>query len=134
MKEENYFMFLVDIKNWKIVETKNIVGTENASTFQIIKPKDKILIYIIRLSEIRALYEVVSTFVDSKRLFSGRIYPYRVELKLIKKFEEKVNFKDIISKLDFIKNKQKWHGYLFGIRGIRKLSLKDFNTILENLL
>jgi len=39
-------------------------------------------------------------------------YPYRVKIKPIKIFDEPVEFKPLIPKLSFIRNKDKWTGYV----------------------
>ena len=52
------------------------------------------------------IFEVVSEpFKDESRIFTGGLYPWRIKIKLIKLGE--VEFKPLIPKLKFIKNKDK---------------------------
>ena len=54
------------------------------------------------------------------------------KLKEIKIFEPPINFKDLIPKLKFIKNKKKWSGHLMG-KAMREISEEDYKTIVREL-
>ncbi|TXT55463.1 MAG: hypothetical protein BAJALOKI2v1_680009 [Promethearchaeota archaeon] len=133
MSSENYYLFLLTEKNWKITKTTNIIGTDNLETFSRIKQRDKVLVYITGISEIKALYEVIEKYEDPEDLFIDKKYPYRFRLNVIKFFDQKSDFHTLISRLDFIENKEYWYSFLGGIKGTRKLSLRDFNVIVKML-
>jgi predicted RNA-binding protein len=133
MLNENYYLFLVTKKNWEIVKNKNIVGTDKIEAFKEIKRKDKILLYLTGASEIKGLYEVIEKYEDKSELFVEKEYPYRFRLNPIKFFDQKSDFHTLISNLDFIENKDYWYSFLGGIKGTRKISLKDFNVIIKML-
>lgn len=133
MLNENYFLFLLNEENWKIVKNTNIIGTDKKDAFNEIKPRDKILVYLTGASEIKALYEVIEKYEDTSELFINKESPYRFSLNLIKFFDQKSDFHTLISRLDFIDNKEYWYSFLGGIKGTRKISLKDFNVIIKML-
>ncbi|AGK61363.1 hypothetical protein Asulf_01372 [Archaeoglobus sulfaticallidus PM70-1] len=77
-----------------------------------------------------AVYEAVSeVFKDSKKIFKtpegmgNESFPLRIKLKPVKIFDEPVEFKPLIPKLKFIKNKQKWTGHLMG-KAIREIPVR----------
>jgi predicted RNA-binding protein len=133
MLNENYFLFLLNEENWKIVKNTNIIGTDKKDAFNEIKPRDKILVYLTGASEIKALYEVIEKYEDTSELFINKESPYRFSLNPIKFFDQKSDFHTLISRLDFIDNKEYWYSFLGGIKGTRKISLKDFNVIIKML-
>ena len=112
---------------------------------QKVKPRDKLLIYLkqerdkdkIIEPRIVAVYEVVSeVFKDSKRIFKSppsmgnEIFPLRIRLKPVKIFSAPVDFKSLIPKLKFIKNKQKWASHLMG-KAMREIPEEDYYLITE---
>nr|WP_236609723.1 EVE domain-containing protein [Archaeoglobus sulfaticallidus] len=103
-----------------------------------VKPGDKLLIYLKQERDkdkvveprIVAVYEAVSeVFKDSKKIFKtpegmgNESFPLRIKLKPVKIFDEPVEFKPLIPKLKFIKNKQKWTGHLMG-KAIREIPVR----------
>ncbi|MBA7558038.1 hypothetical protein ES705_50827 [subsurface metagenome] len=91
-----------------------------------------IIVYSIRpLSSIMGLFKVRSRKTENKKIFSGEIYPFRISLDPIYILEKPLKFKKLVGKLEFIKNKDRWNMYLFGVQGIRKLSKNDYNTIIN---
>jgi predicted RNA-binding protein len=143
-----YWLCITNEANWKIIKEKNIWGVpeRHKNTIAKVKPGDKLVIYLkqdktnneIREPRIVAVYEVVSEpFKDSTRIFSskgmrssGETFPWRVKIKPIKIFDKPIEFKPLISKLKFIKNKKKWSGHLMG-KAMRKILEDDFKLILE---
>jgi predicted RNA-binding protein len=60
----------------------------------------------------------------------NEVFPLRIKLKPIKIFDKPVDFKSLIPKLKFIKNKQKWTGHIQG-KAMREIPEEDYNLILE---
>lgn len=131
-------------ENWQIIRKKNIWGVadRHKNTIAKVKPGDKCLIYVMSTKKdketipprIVAAYEVVSeVFKDSTRIFKSppgknEIYPLRIKLKPIKVFEKPVDFKSLIPKLKFIKNKKKWVGHIQG-KAMREIPEEDYKLI-----
>lgn len=127
-------MFIINEKNWEVVKKTSVIGSNYKNKEQQIKKGDIIIIYNKRpISSIMGKFEVISNYVDRKNIFSGGTYPYRLKLNPIKILKNPIEIKPLIEKLDFIKNKKYWFAHLFGVKGLRKLSEKDFKTI-NNLI
>jgi len=141
-----YWLCVTTEENCNVIRENNIWGVPAKRRNTIAKTKvgDKCLIYVtqtiskdkeITPPRIVAIYEVASeVFEDKKRLFKSKkkeeIYPLRVKLKPIKIFQKPVDFKSLIPKLKFIKNKQKWTGHIQG-RGMIEIPEEDFLLILK---
>jgi predicted RNA-binding protein len=69
-------------------------------------------------------------FIDSSRRFKGKLYPLRIGLRAIVIFSKPLNFRELVPKLSFIKNKRVWEGHIRG-RAMREISERDFETVLE---
>ncbi|MEJ2252551.1 MAG: hypothetical protein P8Y97_23180 [Candidatus Lokiarchaeota archaeon] len=132
MTDSNYFIFIINPKAWEIIKKEELIGTYRKDIYDKIRRKDKILIYVTEISEIDALYEVEDKIKLDKKVPKLNS-PYLLKISLIKYFEKKPDFKKIIQKLDFIKNKEKWYSHLAGVKGIKELSLKDFTAIIKFL-
>lgn len=143
-----YWLCITNRKNWEIIKKKKIWGvSENRHKNTLLKTKigDKVVIYLkqeraengeILEPRIVGIFEIVSEpFKDSTPIFkapksSNERYPWRVKLKEVKLGE--LDFKQLIPKLTFIKNKNKWHAHLFG-KAMREIPEKDYKLI-EKLL
>lgn len=140
-----YWLCITTEENWNVIKQKNIWGVaeRHQKTIEKVKPRDKCLIYVMATKKnketipprIVAAYEVVSkVFKDSSRIFKSQpykneIYPLRIKLKPIKIFPDPIDFKPLVSKLKFIKNKQKWVGHVRG-RAMREIPEEDFKFIM----
>jgi len=132
-KDFNYYLFIIDKSNWDIVNSGNIIGTDDEKIYNKINENDKILIYVSGLSKVKALYEVISKYEEETPLFQGKNYHYRIKLNLIEYFEVKAEFKDLVPKLDFIENKERWYTHLGGIKGVKALTLRDYTAMIKSL-
>jgi len=141
-----YWLCITTEENWEVIKKKNIWGVAERHKNAITKVRlgDKCLIYVMSTKKngeiipprIVAAYEVISeVFRDSARIFKSppnknESYPLRIKLKPIKIFLKPVNFKSLIPKLRFIKNKQKWVGHIQG-KAMREIPEEDYNLILS---
>lgn len=132
-KDFKYYLFIIDQINWQIVKSGSIIGTNNETIYNQIGENDKILVYVSGISEIKALYEVISKYKEEVSLFHNKRYPFRFKLNLIEFFEKETHFKDLVHKLKFIENKEKWYTHLGGIKGITELSLRDYTALIRSL-
>lgn len=135
-----YWIFVTNKATWKTVRDKNIWGSDT-NTVKKIRKGDKAVVYVMQTKKgdesipprIKGAYEVVSEpYEDHSRIFKGRTYPNRVKLKpsiLLEK--EFVNFRNLVSDLNFIKNKRVWSGHLRS--GINDMPKEDYNLIKKKL-
>jgi predicted RNA-binding protein len=100
---------------------------------------DRLLIYVMGTKKeneglsprIVAVYEAVSeVFIDSSRIFKGKVYPLRIRLRPIAVFPKPLDFRELVPKLGFIKNKRFWVGHIRG-KAMREIPKGDFETVLE---
>ena len=114
-------------------------GRENS--IKRVKKGDKAFIYLMQEvikdktipTRIVGLFEVASDpFTSSERIFKDRLYPNRVRLKPILVLEEKyLEFKPLVPKLSFIKNKNYWSGYFRS--GLVRISDRDYEILKSEL-
>ena len=140
-----YWICVTTEVNWNVVKEKNVwgVGERFKSAIQKVKPGDKLIFYVMQTkknkdvipSRITGIFEAASEpYKESTKIFkpygTEQTFPYRVKLKPIKIFEKPINFKKLVPKLSFIKNKQKWTGSLR--RAMIEIPEKDYKTITES--
>ena len=140
----NYWLCVTTEENWKVIKEKNVWGVSQKfkKTIQKVKPGDKLIFYLIQTkkgdkiipSRIVGIFEAVSeAYKESSRIFKSKsksgevIYPYRVKLRQIKIFYPPLDFKQLVPKLSFIKNKNRWTGYVR--LPMREIPEKDFQLI-----
>jgi predicted RNA-binding protein len=131
-----------------VIKQKNEWGVpeRHKNTIAKVKPGDKLLIYLKQERDknkvieprIVAAYETKSeVFKDSTRIFKtpegmgNEAFPLRIKLKPVKIFSTPVDFKSLIPRLKFIKNKQKWTGHLMG-RAMREIPEEDYKLIINS--
>jgi predicted RNA-binding protein len=136
-----YWLCVTNQENWEVIKERNIWGVEerHRNTISKVKPGDRLLIYVMGTkkddeslsSRIVAVYEAVSeVFIDSSRIFKGKVYPLRIRLRPIAVFSRPLDFRELVPKLSFIKNKRFWVGHIRG-KAMREIPKGDFETVLE---
>ena len=136
-----YWLCVTNQENWKVIKERNIWGVEerHRNTISKVKPRDRLLIYVMTTKKddeslpprIVAAYEAVSEmFTDSSRIFKGKVYPLRIRLRPIAVFSKPLDFRELVPKLGFIKNKRFWVGHIRG-KAMREIPKGDFETVLE---
>jgi len=125
-------MFIITQENWRIVKKTNIIGSKYKTKIDKIEKGDKIIVYIkTPHCKIKGFFEVLSKYQEDGRLFKGGIFGNRLKLKPTQILKKPIEFRSLINKLNFIKNKKRWYLHLYGVRGVLKLSKKDFEFILN---
>jgi predicted RNA-binding protein len=140
-----HWLCITTEENWNVIKKKNVWGVQerHRNTIAKAKPGDKCLIYVMSAKRdkevipprIVAAYEVVSeVYKDKRKIFkpyisTNEVYPLRIKLKPIKIFKKPVDFKLLIPKLKFIKNKQKWTGHIQG-KAMREIPEEDYRLIM----
>ena len=140
-----YWLCVTTEANWNVVKERNVwgVGERFKSAIQKVKPGDKLIFYVMQTrknkdiipSRITGIFEAISKpYRDSTKIFkpygSEQTFSYRVKLKPIKILEKPITFKELVPKLSFIKNKQKWTGSLR--RAMIEIPEKDYKTITQS--
>lgn len=143
----SHWLCVTTEENWRVIKKKNVWGVpeRHKNTIERVKPGDKLLIYVKQRREkektvepkIVAAYEATSeVFRDGSRIFKsppnmGReSFPLRINLKPLRIFQTPVEFKPLIPKLKFIKNKKKWSGHLMG-KAMREIPREDYELIMS---
>jgi predicted RNA-binding protein len=136
-----YWLCVTNQENWEVIKERNIWGVEerHRNTISKVKPGDRLLIYVMGTKKddeslsprIVAVYEAVSeVFIDSSRLFKGKVYPLRIRLRPIAIFPKPLDFRELVPRLGFVKNKRFWVGHIRG-KAMREIPKGDFETVLE---
>ena len=136
-----FWLCITNEDNWEVIREKNVWGVEerHRNAISTVKPGDKLLIYVMSTRKgeeilpprIVAVYEAVSeVFRDSERIFKGKLYPLRIRLRPIVVFPKPLDFRELVPKLGFIKNKKGWAGHIRG-KAMREIPEEDFNTVIE---
>jgi predicted RNA-binding protein len=136
-----YWLCVTNQENWEVIKERNIWGVEerHRNTISKVKPGDRLLIYVMGTKKeneslsprIVAVYEAVSeVFIDSSRIFKGKVYPLRIRLRPIAVFSKPLDFRELVPRLSFIKNKRFWAGHIRG-KAMREIPKGDFETVLE---
>ncbi len=141
-----YWLCITTGENWEVIRSRNVWGVSerHRNTIARVKKGDRLLIYLkqerkedrVEEPRIVAEYEVSSeVFRDSSRIFKSpkglgnETFPFRINITPVEVFKVPVEFKPLIPKLEFIKNKKKWTGHLMG-KAMREISEKDYRLIL----
>lgn len=140
-----YWLCILNETNWNVVKSKGIWGVSerHKNTIEKVEIGDKLVFYLVQEktdkgvlpSRIAGIGEAVSkVFKDSSRIFSSKgfssseTFPYRIRVKLELVLEKPLEFKPLIPKLTFIKNKEKWTGHIMG-KAMRRIPKEDYETI-----
>lgn len=134
-------------ENSDITIGKQIWGVPKRNANQIGKSQigDTLLVYVGQQMidkettlppAITGCFEITSeVFEDSKRIFTAppklgdEIFPLRIKLKTIEIFDPPVEFKPLIPRLTFIKNKKQWSGHIRG-QAMRTIPEEDYDLIM----
>jgi len=133
-------------ENAEVVEKKHAWGVAKRynKTIERVKKGDTLLIYAMQAkvgddllpSVITGEYLVVSdVYEDESQIFKtptflgNECFPLRLKLKPIKLFKPPIEFKPLIPKLGFIKNKKMWTGHIRG--AMRVIPEEDYQNIIS---
>ncbi len=135
-------------RNWRVVVSRGIWGVSERfrRSIELVKPGDKLVFYLVQEkhegelvpSRVVGVMSVVSEpFVDKRKIFKPagsageEIFPYRVRVKKELIPKGWVEFKPLVDKLKFIKNKQYWTGALR--RAMVKIPKEDYELLVQEL-
>jgi predicted RNA-binding protein len=142
----NYWLYITNSDNWEVTKETNILGASERykNTLSRMNIGDRCLVYVksgtsggeITRPKIVAEYGVASkVFNDSTRIFKtyepSEIFNLRLKLKLLNLFKGPIDFKPLVPRLAFIKNKQRWALHIRG-RAIVRIPEDDYKLITSN--
>ena len=135
----NYWLCITNSENWHIIKEKKIWGVPYRSRGLIQKVKlGDMLVFYVSPKRITGVFRAVSKpFEDRSKIFSckefGReeIFPFRVRLEPVIIAKEPLDFKELVPKLRFIKNKKRWSGHLR--RAMVNIPKRDYKLIFDSL-
>ena len=137
-----YWLCVTSEDNWRVVRKRNVWGVAERfkRAIQRVKPGDKLVFYVMQTkkdkeivpSRIVGVFEAISEpYRDSTKIFKAygteSTFPHRVKIKPVKIFDKPLFFKELVPKLSFIKNKQRWSGSLR--RAMVEITEEDYNII-----
>ena len=132
-------------ENAEVVDKKHIWGVAKRyqNTIAKVKKGDSLLIYAMQAKIgdevfppiITGEYQVISDVCeDDAHIFQtppflgSECFPLRLKLKPLKLFKPSIEFKPLIPKLGFIKNKKMWTGHIRG--AMRVIPEEDYQKII----
>lgn len=131
-----YWLCILSPENYEIVKKKLVWGVtdRHKNTIMQVKPRDRLIMYVIGEKKFKGIFEAVSEpFTEKKEIFKGGVFPNRVKLKLIKVDEKGVEAKKLVPKLKFFKRKDNfWAGILRG-KAMLEISEEDYKIIEKSL-
>jgi predicted RNA-binding protein len=128
-----YWICAINDTNWQIVKNLKIWGVQQTHINKIkkVNPGDFFIFYVVK-NGLGGIFKVTSSFFkEEKSIFKGGLYPYRIKLEPVKILDKPANFKKLVSKLIFIKNKKYWTSYFR--HTMVTINEVDFNTIKSSL-
>ena len=131
----NYWLCITDQENWHVIKSELVWGVSGRykAIMEQVKLGD-LLVFYVKPKRICGIFIVSSEpYTSTKRIFksggiSGQeIFPHRVKLKPLIVLDECLDFESLISRLNFIRKKDRWTAYLR--RAMVPLSEYDFKLI-----
>lgn len=142
----NHWLCVTNEENWNVVKEnkiwgvsarhKNILNMTKIDDFLIFYDREEKIDNQIFPSRISGIFRAASMpFIDKKKIFSPvlteDVFPYRVKIDPI--IIKEIEFKPLIPKLTFIKNKKNWWGHIQG-RAMRTIPESDFELIKNTMM
>jgi predicted RNA-binding protein len=133
----NYWLCITNAENWEVAKNRKVWGVNDRHKNKIsqVKPGDILIFYITKSHEVGGIMKADSEpYMSTEKIFSptgfasGEIFPNRVKLKSQIIVDKPINFKELVPKLKFIKNKKFWAGSLQG-KATRLIPKEDYETV-----
>ena len=136
----SYWIFSVTPENWQIARQKKIWAVRTENLAQKVSKGDFIVLYVSGTETFCTIIETLEDWRPAAEVVwidemeEHRIkYPYQTKVKIVQ--EGLANVKELVQKLSFIKNKQKWGVYVRGTPANmrRPISESDYQ-IIQNVM
>ena len=130
----NHWICVTTKENWEVIKKQNVWGVTDRHQKVLAETKvgDLLVFYVIS-KQVGGIFEVKTKPTrDSKRMFKGGSFPYKIKIKPVLVPKSPVEFSaKFRAKLAFIKNKQRWSAYFR--RAMLPISEKDFHRIVKEI-
>jgi predicted RNA-binding protein len=127
---KNYWFFVTDEKNWKIIKKNKMYAVKEKylKQFNLIHVGDVVAVYVKR-KKIGGIFSIESKEESAKALFGDKEYKYKINLKknYISKYPLEVSDM-LIKRISIFKNINRWGTVLMG-RAIIKIKKEDTDYI-----
>ena len=133
----NYWLCVTNEENWKVIKTRRIWGVteRNRKQLETVKTGD-LLVFYVKPKRIAGIFtSVTNMFENRERIFNSsgfstdEAFPLRLKLKPLIISKEPIDFTSLISKLAFVKRKDKmWRGSIYG-KAMRQIPRDDYKVI-----
>jgi len=140
LSSKRVWVFATTPENWEVVKARSLWGVKREGVTRKVREGDIALIYVKRSSCFTGAYELVGRWfpspgptwpdeVEQQRI----IYRWQIRLKIIQLGI--ANVRELIPKLSFIENKERWSVYLQGTPANmgRPISQEDYQLIIGEL-
>lgn len=126
----NYWFFVADEKNWKIIKKNKIYAVKERylKQFNQIHTGDFVAIYI-KKKKIGGIFIIKSKEESNKTLFGDKAYKYKINLNTKNISDYPLEVSDmLIKRISIFKDINRWGTVLMG-RAIIKIKKEDINYI-----
>lgn len=132
LKDRNYWLLTTTLENYNRCVKYRKWGDINYKNISKINPGDIVTFYVKGQQILGGIALVKSKPYESyKRIWPDRLYLYKIDLDFL--FTPiPIDFRELVSDLNFIKRKNIWGTYLQGFS--RQISAADFNIMLGRIL
>jgi predicted RNA-binding protein len=144
----NHWIYVTTSDNWGVTKKRNLLGVpeRNKNVIGRLRKGDRCLVYVkqervsgqVSGAQIVGAYEIASdVFYDPTKVFSTprgmyekETFSLRMKMKPLSIFEKPIEFKPLVQKLAFIRNKNNYGTHLIG-RALVPISESDYKLIVS---
>lgn len=136
----SYWLFSVTPENWEIARKRQIWAVRTENIAHKIKKGDFIVLYVTSIRSFCSILQVVEDWtlaeeaIWTDEIHEGKIkYPYQTKATIIT--GGLANAKELVAKLKFVENKQRWGVYFLGAPANlrRPIPESDYQLIHETM-
>ena len=133
--EKQAWLFVADKDTWLDVAERKTFGIEKSpGSLPDAKRGDPVVAYVKGECLIAGIGKLTSSYYEASMEEMARdLFPNRVHISIKLDFNNTVDIRKLIDKLDFITNKDNWQVHLGHGCGVVKISSKDYETIKKEL-
>lgn len=129
MTEKGYWLFVTDDINWDIMK-KNLVwgvSERHKNMLNKINLGDEAVVYI-KGRKLGGSFKITSKPYTKSGIFTG-LFDHKIDLAKVNIPSKLIDFSDdVINRLKFITNKERWSTHLFG-HALIKITKEDFEYL-----
>lgn len=143
----SHWIYVTSPDNWNVTEKTNILGVSQRfrNMLSQVNKGDKCLVYVKKGKvngeklepRIVGIYEILSqVYEDSSQIFDPPVadkreaFTLRIKLRPVRVLKTALQFKPLVARLSFIKNKERWAMPFMG-RGLVQIPREDYEIIVS---